>query len=147
MISLIVAASKNNVIGEEGTIPWHISEDLIRMKKLTEGHPIIMGRKTHESISGFKNFEGWKHNEKFEHKLLPNRTNIIVTRQTDYEVPGGIVTHSLEEAIQAANKSEGSDEIFIIGGESLFKEGLSIAKRVYLTVIDREGMVIHFFQN
>ena len=145
MISLIAAAAKNGAIGENNEIPWHLSSDLIRTKKITMGHPIIMGRKTHESISGFRNHIGWKHNEKFEHRLLPGRTNIIVTRNKDYTVPGAIVANSLEEAIEKAKESEGFDEIFIIGGESLYKEGFEIADKVYLTSVDIEVKGDAFF--
>ena len=141
MISIIAAMAKNRVIGNKGTVPWHISEDFIYFNKVTTGHPIIMGRKTHESISGFENHIGWKSeagSQKPIHKLLPNRTNIVVTRQQDYEIPGGVVVDSIEKAIEKAKQSEGSDEIFIVGGAELYKETIKLANKLYLTVIDEE---------
>ncbi len=145
MISIIAAASKNGAIGEGNQIPWHISSDLIRTKQITMGHPIIMGRKTHESISGFRNNIGWKHDEEFKHRILPGRTNIIITRNKDYKVEGAIVVNSLEEAIEKAQESEGSDEIFVIGGESIYKEAFDKTDKLYLTVVDKEVKGDAFF--
>jgi dihydrofolate reductase len=136
MLSLIVAMAKNRVIGNKGTVPWHITEDYMNFSKITKGHPIIMGRKTHESISGFTKLEGWDSAKKFEHKLLPDRTNIIVTRQNDYVVEGAIVVNSVEKALEEAGKQTGSEEIFIIGGYELYKDTINIADKVYLTLID-----------
>ncbi len=135
--------AKNRVIGNKGTVPWHISEDYIYFNKITTGHPIIMGRKTHESVSGFTNHQGWDSKDKVKdedkiHKLLPNRTNIIITRQSDYEVPGAIVVDSIEKAIEKAKESEGSDEIFIVGGAELYKETIKLGAKLYLTIIDEE---------
>ena len=95
MISLIAAiASENRALGKDNKLIYKISEDLKRFKEITSGHPIIMGRKTFESIG----------------RLLPNRTNIIITRDPNYFVEGGIVAHSLDEAIKKAHGSDGSDE-------------------------------------
>src|SRR5687768_8176699 len=91
-------------IGRGNELMWHIPEELKRFKEITTGHPIIMGRKTHESIK----------------RLLPNRTNIIVTRDPNYKVEGGIVVHSIEEAIEKAKESDGGEEIFIIGGGQIY---------------------------
>ncbi len=138
MISIIVAMTKNRVIGKNNEIPWHISEDLIRTKKVTMGHPIIMGQKTHESISNFVDLKGWTEKPKIEHKLLPGRTNIILSKDPEYDVPGGKVAHSIEEALQLAKESEGNDEIFIMGGASVFDQTIELANKLYVTIIEEE---------
>lgn len=120
-ISLIVAVSKNNVIGKEGRIPWHISGDLKRFKDKTTGHVIIMGRKTWDS---------------FGHKPLLNRIHIVVTRDKSYKAKEAIVVHSLEEALEKAYELEKS-EIFIIGGGELFKEAVTKADMLYLTLVHK----------
>jgi dihydrofolate reductase len=123
-ISLIVAISKNRVIGDNNTIPWHIPEDLKRFKTLTMSHPIIMGRKTYESIG----------------RPLPGRINIIMTKQRDYNpgCSGGsspcVVVHSIDEATKSA-KTAKTDEIFVIGGAQIYRHFLPKADRVYMTVI------------
>lgn len=121
-VSIIVAASRNHVIGKDNQLIWRLSSDLKRFKALTTGHMVIMGRKTFESIG----------------KPLPNRTSVIITRQLDYHVEGCIVVHSLEEALA---KSEEQDEVFIIGGGSIYKEALEKADRIYYTMVhcDFEG--------
>jgi dihydrofolate reductase len=116
-ISIIVAMAKNRVIGANGTIPWHLPEELKRFKTLTMGHHIIMGRKTWESIG----------------RLLPGRETVIVTRQPGYSVPGAKVAHSLSDAIIASGDDK---EIFVIGGAELFRESLTLADRMYLTIVD-----------
>lgn len=118
-ISLIAALSENRVIGVGNKLPWHISEDLKRFKRLTSGHPVIMGRKTFESIG----------------RALPNRTNIIITRDVDFKAEGCIVVHSLEEAIAKASQSEGNDEVYIIGGGQIFSQAIGKADRLYLTIV------------
>ena len=118
-ISLIVAMAKNRVIGADGEIPWHLPNELKLFTSLTIGHHIVMGRKTYESIG----------------RLLPGRTTVIVTRQRDYSVPGAIVAHSVQDALEACR---GDDEVFVIGGADLFRETLPIANRIYLTVVDAE---------
>ena len=138
VIAIIVAMSKNRVIGSANTIPWHISEDLIRTRKLTMGHPVIMGRKTHESISGFTNLKGWEVGKVAEHKTLPGRTNIVITTQAGYKAEGCLITHDIEEAIKLAENSEGGDEIFIIGGGSVYEKAMPLVDKIYLTLIDRE---------
>ena len=117
MISLIVAMDKNRVIGVDNKLPWHLPADLKRFKALTNGHHIVMGRKTYESIG----------------KPLPNRTNVIVTRQQDYKVEGCKIVHSLDAAMMV---TQGDDEAFIIGGADLFKQAIKFADKVYLTVVD-----------
>ena len=118
-LSLIVAMAKNRVIGADNTIPWHLPNELKLFKSLTMGNPIVMGRKTYESIG----------------RLLPGRTTVIVTRQKDYAIEGAIVAHSISEAIAAC---KGADEIFVIGGADLFRETLPLADRLYLTTVDAE---------
>lgn len=118
-VSLIVAMARNRVIGAGGRIPWHLPNELQLFKRITMGHPIIMGRKTYESIG----------------RLLPGRTTIIVTRQSDYRVPGAIVAHSLDEAIARCRNEE---EIFVIGGGELYRETLPRADRIYLTTVEAE---------
>lgn len=119
MLSLIVAMTEDRVIGRDNKLPWRIPEDLARFKRLTMGHPIIMGRRTFDSIG----------------KALPGRTNIVVTRNKAFQADGVLTVHSLNEAIRVAEKKEGGEEVFVIGGEALFKEALPAAHRVYLTMI------------
>ena len=114
--SIIVAAARNGIIGRDGDLPWKLSRDLQRFKSLTMGHHIIMGRKTCESIG----------------RLLPGRTTVVVTRQTDYVLDGGLVAHGLDEAIQLA---AGDEEVFIIGGAQLYEAALPAADRLYLTTV------------
>jgi dihydrofolate reductase len=118
-ISIIVAMSKNRVIGANGAIPWHLPEELKRFKVLTMGHHIIMGRKTWDSIG----------------RLLPGRETVIVTRQPDYRVPGATVVHSVDAAIAACG---GDPEIFVIGGAEIIAKVLPAAGRIYLTTVDTE---------
>jgi dihydrofolate reductase len=118
-ISIIVAMSENRVIGVDNHLPWSIPEDLKRFKRITLGHPIVMGRKTFESIG----------------KVLPGRTNIVVTREKTYRVEGGAVCHSFEEALEWARRSPGSEEVFVIGGAEIFRLALPLASRIYLTEV------------
>lgn len=116
-ISLVVAASTNNVIGVAGELPWHLSDDLKRFKALTMGKPIVMGRKTFESIG----------------RALPGRQNIVITTQQDYVAEGCDVVSSPEAAVAVA--SAGS-EIMVIGGGEVYQLFLSLADRIYLTRVD-----------
>jgi dihydrofolate reductase len=125
-ISIIVAISSNTrAIGKDNALLWSIPDDLKRFRTLTTGHPIIMGRKTFESIG----------------RPLPNRTNIVISRK-NIEIPGVIVVHSVEDAILEARKVE-DDEIFIIGGSEIYRSALHLADIVYLTIVttDTEGDV------
>lgn len=115
-LSLIVAMSENRVIGRAGELPWHLSSDLRRFKRLTMGHHILMGRKTFESIG----------------RLLPGRTSIVMTRQTNYDVPSGRVARNLKHAIQLAGQDE---EAFVIGGGEVFEYALPIADCMYMTIV------------
>lgn len=125
-ISLIVAIGDNLVIGKQNELLWHIPDDLKRFKQLTLGHPVVMGRKTFDSIIDFLG------------KPLPGRQNIVITRDTSWSYEGVTVAHSLEEAIEAAQET---DEVFIIGGEQIYRQALPLAERLYLTRIDdaKEG--------
>lgn len=122
VLAAIVAVAKNGVIGKEGCLPWYLPAEMARFKEVTTGHPIIMGRKTHESID----------------RALPGRTNIVITRNKDFEAEGCKIVGSLDEAIERAKKSEGSDEIFVIGGEQIYKQAMPILNRIYLTKVDAE---------
>ncbi len=119
MISLIVAASTNNIIGNKGDLPWRLSDDLKRFKALTMGKPIVMGRKTYESIG----------------RPLPGRQNIVITRQPDFAAEGCDVVASPEAAIEAAGDA---DEIMIIGGSHIYDAFLPLADRVYLTRVQAD---------
>jgi dihydrofolate reductase len=117
IISLIVALSENRVIGSKQKLPWHLTEDLKRFKALTIGHPVIMGRKTFESIG----------------RLLPQRQNIIITRDLSLRIEGATVVHSLEDAL--ALFADSDEQVFIIGGGEIFKQATELCDRVYLTQI------------
>ena len=120
LISLIVAMASNYVIGDRGEIPWKIPGEQKMFKEITLGHVVIMGRKTYESLD----------------RPLPGRTNIVVTRQTDYQAPGCLIVHDFTGAIQSCPAEE--SEAFIIGGGQLYHEAIAVADRIYLTVIPRE---------
>jgi dihydrofolate reductase len=119
VISLIVAASTNNVIGARGGLPWRLSADLRRFKEITMGKPIVMGRKTWESIG----------------RPLPGRHNIVVTRQEGYRADGCTIVNSASKAIEAAGAV---DEVMIIGGGYLYEQFLPLADRIYLTRVSAE---------
>jgi dihydrofolate reductase len=120
LISLIVAMASNRVIGHQGDIPWKIPGEQKMFKEITLGHVVIMGRKTYESLAC----------------PLPGRTNIVVTRQSDYKAPGCIIVHDLAGAIKSCPHNE--SEAFIIGGGLLYYEALNLADRIYLTLLPRE---------
>lgn len=120
-ISIFAALSDNNVIGVKNGLPWYIPDDFKRMKEVTSGHTIIMGRKTYESIG----------------RILPMRVNIIITRDPGYKVEGGIVVSSLADALLEARKHE-KHEIFIFGGGQVFKEAIPITDKLYLTIVHKD---------
>ncbi len=120
MISIIVATSKNGVIGHANEIPWHLPRDLKHFSSTTKGHTVLMGRKTYESIL------------KSLGKPLPERKNIILTTQKDFQASGCVVIHSWDEAAKIA---EGED-VFVIGGAEVYKLALPFTDRLMLTVID-----------
>jgi len=118
MISAIVAMSLNRVIGDDNQLPWHLPADLKHFKTITSGYPILMGRKTFESIG----------------RPLPNRTNIIITRNPAYKAEGCIIVSTIDDAITHA-KTTNSNEIFIIGGAEVYKQLLPRIERIYLTIV------------
>ncbi len=120
MISLIAAIGKNNELGKGNDLVWKFPADQKYFREKTSGHPIIMGRKTFESLPG----------------ILPKRMNIVITRDKNYKKPGIEVANSLEESLKLAKNAEGSDEIFIIGGAEIFKQSMEIADRLYITHFD-----------
>lgn len=122
MISIIVAVTKNRMIGKDNDFPWHLSGDLKRFRHLTTGHAIIMGRNTYDHLIARLG------------KPLPNRTNIVVTRNPVFQAKGVLVAHSLEEALRLAKADQ--QEVFIIGGAQLYAAALPLADRIYLTEID-----------
>ncbi|MEE4208536.1 MAG: dihydrofolate reductase [Parvularcula sp.] len=124
-IALVAARAKNGTIGKSGVLPWRMKDDLAWFKKVTLGKPVVMGRKTYESIG----------------KPLPGRTNIVVTRQGDFEAEGVIVVHGLERALRIAEidaEKNGSGEVCIIGGGEIYAESLARAHRIYLTTLESD---------
>ncbi len=116
IISLIAAMDESRAIGIENRLPWNVPADMRRFRALTMGHPVIMGRMTFESIG----------------KPLPGRKNIVITRQPDYLTQGCTVVHNLPAAFAAA---EGADEVFVLGGEKLFRDTVAVADRLYITLV------------
>lgn len=120
VLSLIVAVDREMCIGKDNQIPWHLPNDLKYFKRVTTGNTIIMGRKTFDSLG----------------RPLPNRVNIVITRDKSFIAPEGVVIcHSLDEAIEAASR-EGKEEVFVIGGGTIYKEALPKANRLYITFVD-----------
>jgi dihydrofolate reductase len=126
-ISLICAASQNGIIGRDNRLPWRLPADLAHFKRLTIGHYILMGRKTYQSIG----------------KPLPNRTNIVITRQAGFQAEGCLVAHTLEDALDLCPSDE---EIFVIGGAEIYHQVQPVADKIYLTRIwqDFEGDTLLF---
>jgi len=123
IVSLVAALARNRVIGTGNRLPWHLPEDLKRFKRLTMGAPVIMGRKTHQSILEQAG------------RPLPGRRNIVVTRQADARWDGCEVARSLDDAIALAGEAP---EVFVIGGAELYRLALPRADRLYLTLIDAD---------
>ena len=119
MVSIIVAIAQNGTIGDKNSLLWHIKEDMRFFRTTTSGHPVIMGRKTFESLGS---------------KPLPKRTNIVITR-ANREFEGALTAHSLEDAIRMAGEDE---EIFVMGGAQIYREALSVVDRMYITVVERD---------
>jgi dihydrofolate reductase len=117
--SLVVAMARNRVIGRDNALPWRLPADLAYFKRVTLGHPVVMGRRTYESIG----------------KPLPGRKNIVVSRNRDFHAPGCTVVASLDEAWKAAGDAP---EVSVIGGTSIFAETLPIADRIHLTEVQAE---------
>jgi len=117
--SLVVAMARNRVIGRDNAMPWHLPADLAHFKRVTLGHPVIMGRRTHESIG----------------RALPGRENIVVSRNRDYAAPGCMVVGSLDAAWKAA---AAAGEACVIGGTSIFREALPVADVIHLTEVEAD---------
>jgi dihydrofolate reductase len=115
-LSLIVAMAQNRVIGLNGRLPWHLPAELKHFRAITMGHPIVMGRKTFDSIG----------------RVLPGRRNIVITRNRDYEQEGIEIVYSLDEAL---DRCKGGSEVFVIGGAHVFEETVDRADRIYLTLV------------
>jgi dihydrofolate reductase len=115
MISIIAAMDENRLIGSNNDLPWHLPADLQRVKQLTTGHSIILGRKNYESIG----------------RPLPNRKNIVISRNPDFHAPGCVVVNSIEAALEAA----AGDDVFIFGGAGIYEQMFHLAERMYLTRI------------
>lgn len=135
MISLIAAISENNCIGKDNLLPWHLPEDLKHFKELTTGKTVLMGRKTWESIP-----------EKF--RPLPNRKNIVITTQSDFIVPEGVeIYHAINDAISAHT----NEDIFIIGGATIYTQTINLADTLYIThvhqVVDGDAFFPSIDQN
>ncbi|MEZ5493520.1 MAG: dihydrofolate reductase [Pseudomonadales bacterium] len=125
IISLIVARTRNGVIGRNNTMPWHLPEDLRYFKRVTLGKPVIMGRNTWESLG----------------KPLPGRDNIVITRNSRYSAEGAYIANSLNDAINLATSlasENNSDEIMIIGGAQIYQAALPLVQRAYITEIDAD---------
>lgn len=127
--SIIVAAAENGAIGKNNQLLWRLPDDLKRFKQLTLGHPMIMGRKTFESIG----------------KPLPGRTSIVITRSADLPLEGVVVVHSLEEALQKAKEIDGG-EACIVGGGEIYRQCQDVATHIYLTVVHTEIEGDTFFE-
>lgn len=129
-VSMIAAiASENRAIGKNNKLIYHIHEDLQRFKELTTNHLVIMGRKTFESIG----------------KALPNRINIVITRQPNFSAENVVVTHSLDEALRLAELKARDEEVFIIGGGLVYKEAIGKADKLYLTIVEGTPSADTFF--
>ena len=118
IVSLIVAIEKTGGIGLDGSVPWHLRDDLLNFKALTMGHHLIMGRSTYESIG----------------RLLPGRTMVVVTRNRNYRAPGCLIVNSIEDAIELA-RSRGETEVFVIGGAQIYAQTLAFADRLHITQV------------
>ena len=121
-IALVVAVAENGAIGREGDLPWRLSSDLKQFRRLTLGKPVIMGRRTFESLG----------------RVLDQRVNIVMTRDPEFDVLGAVVARSFEDALaraQEAAADAGVDEIMVIGGEDVFRAAIPLAGRIYLTEV------------
>lgn len=128
IVSMIAAVAKNNVIGKDNKLLWKLSDDLRRFKRITSGHAVLMGRKTFESLG----------------KPLPNRTNLVVTRDENFAAEGTHVFNQINEALEYA-RSEGEEELFIIGGGEIYQMMLPAANKMYLTKVHTQPEGDTFF--
>ena len=146
-VSIIAAMAKNRVIGKDNKIPWHIKEDLVRLKNLTIGHTVILGRTTYESMLFYYQKSG--------KPTMSMRTHIVVTRDPNYHVDEdkGVAAHSIEQAIKIAKEKEATrpkasgnqSEVFVIGGEKIFEQAIGFADKLYLTIVDASFDADTFF--
>ena len=120
-INIIAAVAENNVIGKDNDLIWHLPADMRYFKEKTSGHCVITGRKNYESIP-----------EKY--RPLPNRTNIIITRQSNYEAPGALIVNSINDALKKA-KELNNDEVYIIGGAEIYKQCIDLADSLFITEV------------
>jgi dihydrofolate reductase len=127
MITIVVAMGKNREIGADNQLLWHLPKDLKHFKELTSGHPIIMGRKTYESIG----------------KPLPNRTNIVISRKNDWFEEGILIVGSIKEALKFAKKID--ENVFIIGGGTIYEQTIDLADQLEVTLVDAELKADTFF--
>jgi dihydrofolate reductase len=127
-ISLVVAAATNNAIGKDGQMPWHLPNDMKHFKNVTWGMPVVMGRKTFDSLG----------------KVLPGRKNIVITRQSDWKVDGTVVVKSIDDALFVAKQTD-AKEVMVIGGGEIYKTLFDKAKRIYLTRVEAEPEADTFF--
>lgn len=116
MLTIIVAVAENNAIGKDNDLIWYLSDDLKRFKRLTTGHTVLMGRKTFDSLPN---------------GALPNRTNVVITRDTSFNPDNCIMLHSVKEAIEKYQSKD--EEVFILGGGSIYEKMLPYAQKLYLT--------------
>ncbi len=126
MVSMVVAIAENNAIGKDNQLLWYLPKDLKHFKTITSGHTVIMGRKTFDSVG----------------KPLPNRRNIVITRNTDLTIDGVEVVNSLAQALELC---AAADEVFIVGGAEIYKEAMAHTDRIYLTVVHEEFEADTFF--
>ena len=120
-INLIYARAANGVIGKDGVMPWHLPEDLAHFKRLTQGHPVIMGRKTWDSLSP-------------RFRPLPGRTNIVITRQANWQADGALTAASLDDALKLCGDAQ---EAWVMGGAQIYALALALAERIEVTEIDQ----------
>lgn len=128
IISLVVAAATNNAIGKDGTMPWHLPNDMKHFKNVTWGMPVIMGRKTFESLG----------------KALPGRKNIVITRQVDWNAASTVPVKSIDDALFVAKETD-AKEVMVIGGGEIYRALFDKAKRIYLTRVETEPDADTFF--
>ena len=127
-ISLVVAAATNNAIGKDGKLPWHLPNDMKHFKNITWGMPVVMGRKTFESLG----------------KALPGRKNIVISRQTGLKVDGVITVKSIDDAMFVARETD-AKEVMVIGGGEIYQTLFEKARRIYLTRVEAEPEADTFF--
>jgi len=126
---MIAVTNEKRAIGFENKLLWDIPDDLRHFRDITFGHTVVMGSKTFESLG----------------RALPNRTNIVIAKEKDYEASGCIVVNSIEDALEMAKKEEKNDEIFIIGGGSIYQQFLPYAEKLYLTIVEDDPKADTFF--